>query len=326
MVLCATSEKGGSGKSTLVTNLAAYWANQGERVVVFDLDPQRSSKVWGLLRNERIEEQKQNGHENLPWIDVIGLDDLESKGAQRAALDMPMIVKRALQRWDRVILDTPSADNRLQRGALLVCDVALMPVKPAGFDLLAAPNTFGTIEELKFERESMGEEVKFMLVINFARPRSITVRENAEIYSSHLGDEEVLSGHLHMLGDYPDAAELGLGVIEYNSEGRAAREISILARHLGPRNEFTSRSNSGRPPRKEKTKRVDVYIRLSDARAIEQLGLNWAKDTDSLRNMKVTPIMRSLAAIMVPVLEGLPESPVDEEHLRELLRAAVVSE
>lgn len=90
--------------------------------------------------------------------------------------------------------------------------------------------------------------------------------------------------------------------------------------------EAPTKSKGGRPPRKEKTKRVDVFIRLSDARAIERLGLDWAEETDSLRSMKVTPIMRSLAAIMVPVLESLPEAPVDEEHLRELLRAAVGSE
>lgn len=236
MVLCATSEKGGSGKSTLVTNLAAYWAGQGDSVVVFDLDPQRSSKVWGLLREERIKGQKENGLEELPWIDVMGLEDLESKGAKRTTLDISMIVKRALQRWDRVILDAPGADNRLQRGALLACDVALMPVKAGGFDLLAAPNTFSILEQLKVERESMGEEVKVMIVFNFARAREIRVRENVRVYSSDLSDADVLSGHLHMRGDYPDAAESGLGVVEYDSSGRAAREIRALAQHICPEN------------------------------------------------------------------------------------------
>ena len=37
------NSKGGSGKSTVATNLASYYATQGKRVVLVDLDPQSSS-------------------------------------------------------------------------------------------------------------------------------------------------------------------------------------------------------------------------------------------------------------------------------------------
>ena len=69
--------------------------------------------------------------------------------ASRADLDVGSIVERARSRWDRVLLDVPGADNRLQRGALLACDVALMPIKASGFDALAAPNTFAVLEALR---------------------------------------------------------------------------------------------------------------------------------------------------------------------------------
>lgn len=38
--------KGGCGKSTLATNIAAYYANQGANVALADYDPQRSSLDW----------------------------------------------------------------------------------------------------------------------------------------------------------------------------------------------------------------------------------------------------------------------------------------
>ena len=44
--------KGGCGKSTLATNIAAYFANEGASVALADFDPQRSSLDWLARRPE----------------------------------------------------------------------------------------------------------------------------------------------------------------------------------------------------------------------------------------------------------------------------------
>ena len=44
------SSKGGCGKSTVVTQLAAHWAQAGQRTAIVDADHQGSSFRWATLR------------------------------------------------------------------------------------------------------------------------------------------------------------------------------------------------------------------------------------------------------------------------------------
>ena len=40
------NSKGGSGKTTLATSLASYFAIHTKKVILADLDPQKSSLAW----------------------------------------------------------------------------------------------------------------------------------------------------------------------------------------------------------------------------------------------------------------------------------------
>jgi len=46
------NSKGGSGKSTIATSIASYYATQGKKVLLVDFDPQASSLDW-LAARER---------------------------------------------------------------------------------------------------------------------------------------------------------------------------------------------------------------------------------------------------------------------------------
>ena len=56
--------KGGSGKTTISTNLAAYYANADFNVTLVDLDPQNSSLNW--LSSRPITKPKIKGVSSLP--------------------------------------------------------------------------------------------------------------------------------------------------------------------------------------------------------------------------------------------------------------------
>lgn len=62
MILAITNQKGGTGKSTLATNLAVCFARTGAEVLLVDADPQHSARDWRADRPDAV-----------PLIHVVGL-------------------------------------------------------------------------------------------------------------------------------------------------------------------------------------------------------------------------------------------------------------
>lgn len=176
--------KGGSGKTTLATNLASYFASQQNNVTLVDYDPQASSLAW---LDERSSAR--------PPIAGIA-------GYQRNA-------GRVKRQTDIVILDAPAAVHGAELTALVrKAETILIPVLPSPIDMRAASDF---IKEIKSCAPVAQKKAKIALVAN--RCRSIT-NISAEL-------EEFLSKQkipfLTTLRDsqnYVRAADRGLGVFE----------------------------------------------------------------------------------------------------------------
>jgi chromosome partitioning protein len=113
--------KGGSGKSTVATNLAARYAAAGRHPVLMDMDPQGSSMRW----------LKKRPHDMSP---IHGIAGFERTGAVTRSFQL-----RIPQDSEVVIVDTPAALDaqrlpEITRGA----DAILVPVMPSEIDIHAA--------------------------------------------------------------------------------------------------------------------------------------------------------------------------------------------
>lgn len=122
-VLVASS-KGGCGKTTLATHLAAYWARQGRNTALVDTDRQQSGLRWCARRPD-----------DVPC--VLGVD-----GRQRNAFG------RVPGDTDQVLVDTPAGiDGRSLDPLLERADVVLVPVLPSAFDFDATLVFLDTLQE-----------------------------------------------------------------------------------------------------------------------------------------------------------------------------------
>ena len=122
--------KGGSGKSTISTNLSACFASRGKKVALMDYDIQRSSMAW-LSRRA--------GKEYMP---IQGLD---------AAGPLPEGVTRSWylrveQGTDLLVIDTPAAiSTEHLQDYVRRCDGILIPVMPSKIDIHAVAHFIGDL-------------------------------------------------------------------------------------------------------------------------------------------------------------------------------------
>ena len=112
--------KGGSGKTTLATNLAAYYATQGRNTALMDSDPQGSSSRWLGKRAG-----------NLPAIHLIAAYEKSLRVTRSFLL-------RAPPGTERIIVDTPAAiPAQVMPEFVRDADAILVPVLPSDIDIHA---------------------------------------------------------------------------------------------------------------------------------------------------------------------------------------------
>ena len=131
------SNKGGTGKTTLTVNTAATAHAAGFKVLVGDLDPQRSSVDWANSRTR-------------PGPEVSAFKRGSLFPAQFAA-------ERA--GTDLLILDAPAASPEIAFQAAKASDLVVIVVRPSIMDLRTMTDMVATIQTLR---------LKAMVVLNQA--------------------------------------------------------------------------------------------------------------------------------------------------------------
>jgi chromosome partitioning protein len=194
-VIAFVTQKGGSGKTTLCINLAvAGEAIAGARCLILDLDPQATAEAWYQDR-----------------------EAISPRLARANAADLPRALELArAQGFTHVLLDTPGRDEPSVAAAIRAADFCLVPCRPTPADMKATPATISTIKRL-------GRPAAF--VLTQTPPRGHRTRE-AELGLSILGASAPVS--IVTRTAFQDAQGAGLGITEYEPEGKGAEEIKEL--------------------------------------------------------------------------------------------------
>ncbi len=181
--------KGGCGKSTIATNIAAYFSIKGKRVTLADCDPQGSSDDWLSARPDK-------------YSAINGIV------VEHDRLKIP-------RNTEILIIDTPAAmeDKRLKK-YLRKAQSLVMPIIASPIDIRAAERF---LNELFSFRGSINNKIKIATIANRVREDTL-IAAKLENYLNNIrlpnGKKLPFMTMLRASQNYIRASEQGLSIFE----------------------------------------------------------------------------------------------------------------
>jgi chromosome partitioning protein len=205
MVIVVGGIKGGSGKTTLSTNLCVLKALSGQKILLVDTDQQRSSSEWT--------EHRESLNIETPWTTI----QLEGEAVRT---QIPKLKKD----YDEVIVDVGAGNTNSQRAALMVATILIAPFQPRCLDVWTVDKLSNLIQEARM----FNPELKVFAVINKAEARGKDNRRAIEVIKKMSG-VECLENMVCQRKAFSNAIAAGLGVIELTPKDlKAVSEIQNL--------------------------------------------------------------------------------------------------
>ena len=197
--LAILSQKGGTGKTTIATNLCVAAEREGHTTALIDLDPQASATRWGDYRKSKTPA--------IIATPVSRLDHwLETAKENGATL---------------VILDTAPNSGPDALDVARSASIVLIPCKPSMVDLDAIENTVKIMEIAK---------VPARVVLNCVDARSDLGNQTRQVIRQY--NVECAPCELGQRVGFVHAFNHGTGVQEFEPRGKSSHEITALYQYL----------------------------------------------------------------------------------------------
>lgn len=210
MIILVGGIKGGSGKTTVATNLAVICSQLGKDVLLVDADDQETATDFTVLRNE-----KTNNNAGYTSIKLTG-----------AAVRTEVL--RLAKKYDDIIIDTGGRDTTSQRAAISIANTMLVPFIPRSFDIW----TIEKVSNLVAEMQQANPSIKVYTFLNRTDSRGTDNKDAEDI----LKDSSVLQFvdcPLGMRKAFSNAAAQGLSVTELKpQDDKASNEMMALFQYV----------------------------------------------------------------------------------------------
>ena len=245
-VVALANQKGGCGKTTTATNLAASLAQLGHKVLLIDNDPQGHATLSFGFRERDF---TLSTYDLFLTTDILVEDafleispnlHLVPAGVELSAVEMALArepekelrlrsnLRRSALPYDFILIDCPPSVGLLTFNALLASGEVIIPVDPSCYSLQAVRKMRETLSML---RQKKGHDVVPRILMAGFDTRPLFVRkimeELAELYP-----DELMETIIHHTVRFREAAGDGQPVASLDADSRGAHDFRLLAREV----------------------------------------------------------------------------------------------
>jgi chromosome partitioning protein len=209
MIVMIGGIKGGTGKSTIATNLAAYLANNGADVLLLDVDPQATAYKWAMRRQE-----------NYP--------DAPKVNTAQASGRVFDVVRDVANRYEHIVIDSGGHASDAMKSAMLGVQRLYVPLRPSQADL----ETVGEMVSMVADVKALNAGLQAFSLVSMAST-------NPSIHESREAREALQDVPEIALSDsvirerkiYRDAFFEGVGVVEM-THNKGTPEVQLFAQEV----------------------------------------------------------------------------------------------
>lgn len=251
-IIAVANQKGGVGKTTTTINLSACLAEQGQKVLVIDVDPQgNTTSGLGIDKNNT---------ENTVYELMLGeasiddcvyksvMDDLDVipsnvnlAGAEIDLIDiddreyiLKKIVNSLKEKYDFILLDCPPSLSMLTVNAMTAANTVLVPIQCEYYALEGLSQLIRTINLVKQKLNPELEIEGVVFTMYDARTNlSLQVVENVKANLKQTVYKTIIPRNIRLA----EAPSHGLPINLYDSKSAGAESYRLLAEEVIHRGE-----------------------------------------------------------------------------------------
>ena len=192
-IITVFNQKGGSGKTTVSMQLAGSLAKRGLKVLVVDADPQGTATRWAASADDET-----------PFPAPVA-------GMSVAGNKIHREVGKYVNDYSVIIIDCPpSLDSPIPQSALLIADLAIVPVIPSPADLWATRGISRFIESAS----TVNEALMVRILANMCQPHTSLGKDALELLDDTGFLIPLFATRWHQRVAYRESAVFGGSVLD----------------------------------------------------------------------------------------------------------------